>query len=46
MDFTIFFQHPGTGNNVTRVSLGENGLATTTESNGSSATVESGNPNY
>ena len=40
----ILFQHPGTGNNVTRVSLGENGLAT--ESNGSSATVESGNPNY
>ena len=34
-------QHPvlgtGTGNNVTRVSLGENGVATTTESNGSSA---------
>ena len=44
-------QHPvnlaGTGNNVTRVSFGENGVATT-ESNGSAAstTVEAGNSNY
>ena len=39
--------HAGNGNNVTRVSFGENGVATT-ESNGSAAstTVEAGNSNY